>query len=124
MAVPTLKIFVHSQNERTDSDQQSIQDIWNAAQEILNFTAGMDYEALSADRRTQSAVLYEILIIGEAANRLSPEFRSQHSSIPWKDIIGMRNILAHQYDKVDTEVVWDVVHQDIPELLSLIQPLL
>lgn len=105
-------------------DQQSIQDIWNAAQEILNFTAGMDYEALSADRRTQAAVLYEILIIGEAANRLSPEFRSQHSSIPWKDIIGMRNILAHQYDKVDTEVVWDVVHQDIPELLSLIQPLL
>ncbi len=105
-------------------DQQSIQDIWNAAQEILNFTAGMDYEALAADRRTQAAVLYEILIIGEAANRLSPEFRSQHSSIPWKDIIGMRNILAHQYDKVDTEVVWDVVHQDIPELLSLIQPLL
>lgn len=105
-------------------DQQSIQDIWNAAQEILNFTAGMDYESLAADRRTQAAVLYEILIIGEAANRLSPEFRSQHSSIPWKDIIGMRNILAHQYDKVDTEVVWDVVHQDIPELLSLIQPLL
>lgn len=105
-------------------DQQSIQDIWNAAQEILNFTAGMDYEALAADRRTQAAVLYEILIIGEAANRLSPKFRSQHSSIPWKDIIGMRNILAHQYDKVDTEVVWDVVHQDIPELLSLIQSLL
>lgn len=105
-------------------DQQSIQDIWNAAQEILNFTVGINYESLEADRRTQAAVLYEIIIIGEAANRLSPEFRAQHPTVPWKDIIGMRNILAHQYDKVDTEVVWDVIHKDIPELMTLIQPLL
>ncbi|HIK19158.1 MAG TPA: DUF86 domain-containing protein [Leptolyngbyaceae cyanobacterium M33_DOE_097] len=86
-------------------DQQSIQDIWSAAQEILSFTAGMDYEALVSDRRTQAAVLYEILIIGEAANRLSPEFRSQHSTVPWKDIIGMQNIVVHQCDQVDTEVI-------------------
>uniref|UniRef100_B8HS66 Nucleotidyltransferase n=1 Tax=Cyanothece sp. (strain PCC 7425 / ATCC 29141) TaxID=395961 RepID=B8HS66_CYAP4 len=105
-------------------DQQSIQDIWNAAQEILSFTAGMDYESLVSDRRTQVAVLYEILIIGEAANRLSPEFRSQRPTVPWKDIIGMRNIVVHQYDQVDTEVVWDVICQDIPELINLIQPLL
>jgi uncharacterized protein with HEPN domain len=105
-------------------DQQSIQDIWNAAQEILSFTVGMSYESLEADRRTQAAVLYEIVIIGEAANRLSPEFRAKHSTIPWKEIIGMRNFLAHQYDQVDTEVVWDVIHQDIPELMSLLQPLL
>lgn len=105
-------------------DQQSIQDMWNAAQEILNFTAGMDYESLKADRRTQAAVLYEIIIIGEAANRLSAEFRVNHSNVPWKDIIGMRNILAHQYDNVDSEVVWDVIHQDIPELISLLGSLL
>jgi uncharacterized protein with HEPN domain len=73
-------------------DQQSVQDIWNAAQEILSFTAGMNYESLKADRRTQAAVLYEIVIIEEAANRLSSEFRTQHSTIPWKNIIGMRNI--------------------------------
>jgi uncharacterized protein with HEPN domain len=82
------------------------------------------YESLEADRRTQAAVLYEIVIIGKAANRLSPEFRAQHSTIPWKDMIGMRNILAHQYDKVDAEVVWDVIRQDIPELVTLLQPLL
>lgn len=48
-------------------DQQSIQDMWNAAQEILSFTAEMDYEILKSDRRTQAAVLYEIVVIGEAA---------------------------------------------------------
>jgi len=47
-----------------------------------------------------------------------------HPNVPWKDIIGMRNILAHQYDKVDSEVVWDVVHRDIPELLDLLRSLL
>ena len=84
----------------------------------------MDQAELIADRRTQAAVLYEIVVIGEAANRLSDEFRIQHSAIPWKDIIGMRNILAHQYDKVDAEEVWNVVNQDIPELIVMIEPLL
>lgn len=105
-------------------DQQSIQDIWNAAQEILSFTAGMDQSSLAADRRTQAAVLYEIVVIGEAANRLSNDFRAMHQTISWKDIIGMRNILAHQYDKVDADEVWNVVHQDIPDLMVMIAPLL
>lgn len=105
-------------------DQQSVQDMYNAAREILDFTVDIDYVSLESDCRTQSAVLYEIVIIGEAANRLSNEFQSEHPTIPWKDIIGMRNILAHQYDKVDVEVVWDVIHQDIPELMALLEPLL
>ena len=105
-------------------DQQSIKDILDAAKEILSFLSGMDYEALDADSRTQAAIMYEIIVIGEAANRLSKEFRLQHSSIPWKDIVGMRNILAHQYDRVDSEVVWDAATQDIPELISLLEPLL
>jgi len=69
-------------------DQQSVQDIWNAAQEICCVTEGMDQTAFAADRRTQAAVLYDIVVIGEATNRLSDDFRSQHSTIPWKDIIG------------------------------------
>ena len=79
-------------------DQQSIQDIQQAAQEILSFTTGMNQASFAADRRTQAAVLYDIIVIGEAANRLSDDFCEQHFSIPWKNIIGMRNILAHQYD--------------------------
>ena len=63
-------------------NQQSIQDMWHAAQEILNFTAGMSYELLEADRRIQAVVLYEIVILGEATNRLSLEFREKHATIP------------------------------------------
>ncbi len=81
-------------------NQQSIQDILNAAQEISSFTVGMNRAAFTADRRTQAAVLCEIVVIGEAANRLSDDF--------WKNIIGMRNILAHQYDDVNADEVWHV----------------
>ncbi len=65
-------------------DQQSVQDMWNAAQEILSFTVDMSYDSLQSDRRTQAAVLYEVVVIGEAANRLSAEFRAKHSRVPWK----------------------------------------
>jgi uncharacterized protein with HEPN domain len=105
-------------------DQQSIQDIWDAAQEILSFTADMDKAALAADSRTQAAVLYKIIVIGEATNRLSDSFREQHSEIPWKDIVGMRNILTHDYNGVNPDEVWNVLHQDIPELIAMIEPLL
>jgi uncharacterized protein with HEPN domain len=105
-------------------DCQSIQDMWNAAQEILSFTVDIDYDSLKSDRRTQAAVLYEIVVMGEAANSISQEFQAEHPAVPWKEIIGMRNILAHQYDKVDPSVVWDAIHQDIPELMTLLQPLL
>jgi uncharacterized protein with HEPN domain len=105
-------------------DQQSIQDIQQAAQEILSFASGMDQATFAADRRTQAAVLYDIIVIGEAANRLSDDFRQQHSTIPWKNIIGMRNILAHQYDDVDPDEVWKVIHQDISELMAMMAPLL
>lgn len=70
-------------------DAQTLRDIWNAAQEILEFTSGMDQVALAGDRRTRAAVLYEIVVIGEAANRLSSEFQARHSTIPWKDVVGM-----------------------------------
>lgn len=84
----------------------------------------MDQAGLQADRRTQAAVLYEILVVGEAANRVSQNLQARHPNIPWKDIIGMRNMLAHQYDDVDIDEVWDVVSQDIPELIALLEPLL
>lgn len=105
-------------------DTQTLRDIWNAAQEILEFTAGLDRDRLAGDRRTCAAVLYEIVVIGEAANCLSQQFQTQHPNVPWKDIIGMRNIVTHQYGKVDSDVLWDVVSQDIPELLAWLEPLL
>ncbi|MEA5452245.1 DUF86 domain-containing protein [Leptolyngbya sp. CCNP1308] len=105
-------------------DRQWIVDMLQAAREILSFAEGFDRAALESDRRTCSAILYEIIVIGEAANRLSDEYRAGHGHIPWQSIVGMRNILAHQYDQVDAEIIWDAVSIDVPELITMLEPLL
>jgi uncharacterized protein with HEPN domain len=105
-------------------DNASLLDMVNAAKRVLRFAEGLDKSALASDEEKQSAILYQVIVIGEATKRLSAEFRSQHPEIPWKDIAGMRDILAHQYDRVNLNTLWDAVQTDIPELLALLQPLL
>ncbi len=105
-------------------DKASLLDIYNAINRILLFSQGLTKSDLENNEEKQSAILYQVIVIGEATKRLSRDFRHSHSDIPWKEIAGMRDILAHQYDKVDINTLWDVVNQDIPELKTLISPLL
>jgi uncharacterized protein with HEPN domain len=79
---------------------------------------------LRADLEKQSAILYQIVIVGEAVKRLSTDFCNQHSEVPWREIAGMRDILTHQYDRVEVDEIWGVIQDDIPQLLSMIEPLL
>jgi uncharacterized protein with HEPN domain len=101
-------------------DKASLLDIFNAANRVLQFAKGMDKSVLATNEEKQSAILYQIIIIGEATKRLSPEFRLQYPEISWKDIAGMRDILGYQYDKINATTLWDVVQKDIPELLELL----
>jgi uncharacterized protein with HEPN domain len=105
-------------------DKASLLDIVNAAKRSLKFAEGLDKSALTTNEEKQSAILYQVIVIGEATKRLSSEFRTQHPEIPWKDIAGMRDILAHQYDRLNINTLWDVITNDIPELLAMLEPLL
>lgn len=67
--------------------------------------------------------MYQLEIIGEAANRISVEFRNQHPEIPWRDMAGMRNILVHAYDKVELDQVWRATQESVPKLIESIEPL-
>ena len=77
--------------------------------------------AFESEELIQTWIVHNIQIIGEAVCRLSLEFMSRHSSVPWKDIIGMRNIIVHDYFGIDRDVVWRVVEKDIPELKCRIE---
>ncbi|NPA31496.1 MAG: DUF86 domain-containing protein [Chloroflexi bacterium] len=105
-------------------DQATLLDIAHAARRILEFTAATTQEQFLADPKTQSAVLYQLLVIGEAVKRLSPTFRAQHPHIPWSLMAGMRDHLIHGYDVVDWDEVWYTVQRDIPALLDALEDLL
>ena len=105
-------------------DRASLLDIARSARLVLEFGAEMSQLEFEADLKTQSAVLYQISIMGEAVKRLSPEFRSQSTEIPWAAMAGMRDKLIHDYEGVDVERVWLTLQTDIPRLLQSIQPFL
>lgn len=71
-----------------------------------------------------SAILYQVLILGEATKRLSQELRNEHPEIPGNNMAGMRDIVAHHYDEIDFDVLWNVLQLGIPDMLKKVQPLL
>lgn len=95
-----------------------------AARLILDFKRGMSHEAFVGDRRTQSAIVHQMLILGEAAKRLSETFRSDHLDVPWSRIARMRDLMIHHYEAIDIEEVWRTADVDVPDLLSFLEPLL
>ena len=104
-------------------DEAYVLDILKAARLAIEFKGTADRAAFLADAKTQSAVLHQLLVIGEAVKRLSPEFRAAHPGVPWKLIAGTRDKLIHFYEGVDLEQVWGMVTSDLPELIGWIKPL-
>jgi len=105
-------------------DETTLLSMAEAARWVVSFVQGLSKDAFLDDARTQSAVLYQLIVMGEAAKRLSTEFRTQHPEIPLSLIAGMRDHLIHGYDLVDWDEVWKTATSDVADLLTLIEPLL
>jgi uncharacterized protein with HEPN domain len=84
----------------------------------------MDRQEFMGDAKTQSSVLYQLIVMGEASKRLSEDFRKNYPQIPYGEIKGLRNRLAHEYQEIDLEIVWEVIEREIEPLLSMLTPLL
>lgn len=102
-------------------DSETLLDIERAAKKIIKFKHAVEQEAFLTDEKTQSAIVFQLLIIGEATKRLSMTLRQQHPNIPWSLMAGMRDKLIHDYDEIDVEEVWKTANTDIPSLISSIQ---
>jgi uncharacterized protein with HEPN domain len=104
-------------------DDAYMLDMLLAAHKVENFTAGIGWEKFKVDDLLQNAVMHQIQIIGEAASKISQQYKDSHPEIPWQMIIGMRNRLVHEYFDIIPERVWDVVENNISELIQLVEPL-
>lgn len=81
----------------------------------------LNYESFAKDEKTIDAVVREFEIIGEAANRVSDEFKRGHTHIPFQNTIDMRNKLIHEYFGVNIKIVWDTIREDLPQLKQAIK---
>lgn len=103
-------------------DDAWILDIVHAGRLAIEFVGDLDETAFMQDLKTQAAVTRQIEVIGEAAKRLSDDFRSRHPDLPLRQAAGMRDRVIHQYGDVDIRRVWMVVAKDLPQLISKLEP--
>lgn len=94
------------------------------ATDAVRFGAGKSSQEIEDDRLLSLAIIRLLEIIGEAASRVSSEARSQHSQIPWRATINLRNRLIHGYDTVDFEVVQHIIADDLPSLIAQLRTIL
>jgi len=110
-----------------ERDPAYLWDMLEAARDVVAFTDKVSMDEFLARGRsreiTRLAVERKLEILGEAARRVSVHFRNEHAEIPWKEMVGLRNIISHQYDKVNYAEVYRIVRERIPELITLLGPL-
>lgn len=104
-------------------DRVRLQDILEAIVKIEQYT-DRGRQAFDTDEMLQVWVVYHLQILGEAASKLSPELRIRYPDVPWTQIVGMRNILVHDYFGIDLDVVWTVIERDLLQLKPQISAIL
>ena len=100
------------------NDTERIKHIRDTARELLSYMKGREKSDIHSDTLFSKAVLYSLLVIGEAAYGISDEFKEKHPNIDWRRIVGMRNRFIHGYFDINLDIVWDTVIIHVPELLK------
>ena len=98
-------------------------DMLESALKIKRYVEGMDYESFISDEKTVDAVVRNFEIIGEAANRIDPDFKIRYPELEWKRIRGFRNRIIHEYFGIDFEIVWTIIEEDIDNLTDWLEVL-
>lgn len=106
------------------NEQSFLKDILEAIHRIQSYTEDMNYDAFQSDTKTQDAVMRNLEIIGEATKQLSETMRQQAPHIPWRNIARMRDKLIHHYFGVNLDIVWQVIQNDLPPLMTAINGML
>ncbi|MEK7793068.1 MAG: DUF86 domain-containing protein [Candidatus Hydrogenedentota bacterium] len=98
--------------------------IIESIERIQQFVEGMSLDQLRGDTKTMLAIVSSFVVIGEATVHIPAEVKRAHPRIPWSLMKRMRNVLIHEYDRIDLEVVWDTINDDFPTVLPELRAIL
>ena len=91
------------------------------SKELVNGARTHTKEQLESDSWFYHGAIRLISIVGEAANKIPKDVQSRYSQLPWKELIGMRNILVHQYENINIDIVWKVITEDLPPIIPEVE---
>ena len=105
-------------------DPANLWDMLQAAEKVKDFLKNKNFYDFMADEMLRAAVERNLGIIGEAARRISEEFKQEHPEIPWRQIIAQLNVVNHEYNDIDYKEIWNVVSFHLPRLVDQIRLLI
>lgn len=103
------------------NDDAILLDILQSARRAVEGLEQLSLDDFNKDWRAQSVVIHQLLVLGEAVKRLSIEFRTNHPGAPWRQMAGLRDILIHQDDTVDSGTVWAIVTDNLPPIIAFLE---
>ncbi len=111
-------------NDKNKDNLVYVRHILDAIKAIKFYTEGMDFKEFKKDQKTVDAIVRQFEIIGEATRHITTAYRECHTQVAWQKMVSMRNFLAHEYLRIDLDIIWDTVKKQLPELKKLLTPLL
>jgi len=105
-------------------DEARLMDILLACREARGYVEGVTRHEFTEDRKLQRALGMVLEIIGEAARALSDDLKTANPQVPWRDLVGLRNRIIHEYFRFDLRILWEIVQRDVPALEKMIEPLI
>jgi uncharacterized protein with HEPN domain len=107
-----------------NDDQVRLQHMLDAARKTQTFLVGVSRKDFDQNEMLQLALIRLVEIIGEAASRITDDYKQQHPQLPWGPMAGMRNRLIHAYFDINDEVLWETLTDSIPALIPQLENLL
>ncbi len=107
-----------------DRDAAALWDMAEAIREMQQFMAGVSEAEYLETLWLRRVIERNFELLGEAARRVSTQFQQVHPEVDWRNLVGLRNIIAHRYEQVDHEILWDIINTVLPEVLAIVERLL
>ena len=101
-----------------------LDDIWQSANKVMRYTEGLDFDEFVSREMVLDAVLRNLEIIGEAAKNVPQDVRDRYPEVEWRQIAGLRDVLAHAYFGLEDETLWDIVQNEVAPLIEQVKGIL